>query len=191
MKDQRSGNIGQAIRKLRMAKGWTLAELSHQCGVPLSTLSRVELGQNALNYEKLVRLCKALDVDLQGLVAREAAAPVVVSGRRAVARAGAGEPVRIGDYKGLAVAADLLNKAFSPVVLDVTRGEPGPMQVAEGEAYLMALEGEVTLHSPLYAPLILRPGDSIYVDGRSGYALSADDGARILLILSGEGGLET
>lgn len=188
MKDRRSGDIGQAIRKLRLAKGWTLAELSQQCGVPLSTLSRVELGQNALNYEKLVRLCKALEIDLQGLVARDATAPVIPSGRRSVTRVDAGDPVTFGPHRGHAQAADLLSKAFSPMVLEISgsNGPPGPMQVTDGEVYLMVLEAVVALHSALYAPLTLRAGDSVYFDGRSGFALSAEQKARVLLILTGD-----
>ncbi len=188
MKDRRSGDIGQAIRKLRLAKGWTLSELSQQCGVPLSTLSRVELGQNALNYEKLVRLCKALEIDLQGLVARDATAPVVPSGRRSVTRAGTGDPVTFGLHGGYAQAADLLAKAFSPMVLEISGGDgpPGPMQVTGGEAYLMVLDGVVALHSALYAPLTLHAGDSVYFDGRSGFALTAEQKAGALLILTGD-----
>src|SRR5665213_534824 len=87
MRAQSSDKIGLAIRSLRLAKGWTLAELSDECGVPLSTLSRVELGQTALNSDKLVRLCRALDVDLNGLVAREAENAFVASGRRSVTQA--------------------------------------------------------------------------------------------------------
>ena len=78
---------GAAIRKLRLAKGLTLQQLADACGVPVSSLSRVELGQSRLNYDKLVRLCRALDVDLHGLVAREAAAGPPVLGRRALSLA--------------------------------------------------------------------------------------------------------
>jgi transcriptional regulator with XRE-family HTH domain len=93
MKSPGGERTGAAIRKLRLAKGLTLAELSQLSGIPLSTLSRVELGQNGLNSEKLVRLCRALDVDLQGLVTKEAASTVRTSGRRAVMRVGDGLPV--------------------------------------------------------------------------------------------------
>jgi hypothetical protein len=40
-----SASAGLAIRKLRLAGGWTLAQLSEKSGVPFSTLSKVELGQ--------------------------------------------------------------------------------------------------------------------------------------------------
>ena len=98
---------GAAIRKLRTAKGWTLAQLSDACGVPLATLSRVELGQTPLNYDKLVRLCRALEVDLQGLVTRQADASTVPIGRRSVIRAGEGEAGAYGPHTARFAAAEL------------------------------------------------------------------------------------
>ena len=191
MRPQASDKIGAAIRKLRLAKGLTLAELSAQCGVPLSTLSRVELGQNALNYEKLVRLCHVLDVDLQGLVAREAETGIVPSGRRSVTRAGQGEPARIGVQAGRRAAADILSKSLSPVVLELTAAslaEHGPMHTLGGEAYVLILSGEAVLHSELYAPLALAAGDAVYFDGRSPHALLTVPGrvSTALLVAAGE-----
>jgi transcriptional regulator with XRE-family HTH domain len=195
MRPQASDKIGSAIRKLRLAKGLTLAELSEQCGVPLSTLSRVELGQNALNYEKLVRLCHVLDVDLQGLVAREAETAFVPSGRRSVTRAGQGEPARVGGQAGRRAAADLLSKSLSPVVLELAAtnlAEHGPMRTLGGEAYVLILSGDAVLHSDLYAPLKLAAGDAVYFDGRSPHALLATPGgaATALLVAAGDEGFQ-
>jgi len=192
---QASDKIGPAIRKLRLAKGLTLAELSEQCGVPLSTLSRVELGQNALNYEKLVRLCHVLDIDLQGLVAREAETSFVPSGRRSVTRAGQGEPAAVGGLTGLRAAADLLSKSLSPIILELAAtsfAEHGPMRTLAGEAYVLVLSGEAVLHSDLYAPLKLGAGDAVYFDGRSPYALLTAPGqvSTALLVAAGEEGFQ-
>jgi transcriptional regulator with XRE-family HTH domain len=191
MRWQASERTGAAIRKLRLARGWTLAELSTESGVPLSTLSRVELGQNALNYDKLIRLCRALEVDVGGLMARQADRATVASGRRAVVRAGEGEPVTIGPYSGRAAGAELLDKVFSPLMLDITNtslAEYGAMRVLDGEAYLLVLAGQAVLHSQLYAPLSLGPGDGVYFDGRTPHALLAGEpaGARALLVCSGD-----
>ncbi len=190
MRPQASEKIGLAIRKLRLAKGWTLAELSEQTGVPLSTLSRVELGQNALNYDKLVRLCRALEVDLQGLVARQAETTVAASGRRSVTRAGEGESSSVGGQPGRLAAADLLAKSFTPVILKLTATsltQHGPLRTLPGEAYVLVLSGEAVLHSPLYAPLQLATGDAVYFDGRSDHALIAasESGATALLVAAG------
>jgi hypothetical protein len=153
-------------------------------------LSRVELGQNALNYEKLMRLCRALEVDLEGLVTREAETAATVSGRRAVIRAGEGPPARLGGNTGRRAAAVLLAKSVSPVVLDVTAcnlDAHGPLAAHPGEAYALVLSGDVELHSPLYAPLAMSAGDAVYFDAAGGYALIAPQTpAKVLVVASGE-----
>lgn len=190
MRSGLSDKTGAAIRKLRLARGWSLSTLSEQSGVPVSTLSRVELGQNALNYDKLIRLCRALEVDLEGLVAREAAGAPAASGRRSVTRAGEGAPVRLAANAGSRGAADLLSKTFSPVTLDITAATleaHGPAVVHEGEAYVLVLAGALEFHNHLYAPLAMAVGDGVYFDAASGYAMLAPDGpAKVLLVASGE-----
>jgi len=185
-----SDRTGAAIRKLRLSRGWSLAALSEQSGVPISTLSRVELGQNALNYEKLMRLCRALEVDLEGLVTREAEVAPAASGRRSVIRAGEGPPTRVGGNTGRRGAADLLSKSLSPIVVDVTARTlelHGPLAVHTGEAYALVMDGQVEFHSHLYAPLPMKMGDGVYFDASAGYALIAPEmPARVLLIATGE-----
>ncbi len=46
-----------------LSKGMKLAELSERSVVPLSSLSKLELGQLTLTYEKLVRSSRALEAD--------------------------------------------------------------------------------------------------------------------------------
>ena len=178
---------GAAIRKLRLAKGLTLQQLADACGVPVSSLSRVELGQNRLNYDKLVRLCRALDVDLHGLVAREAEAGPPVLGRRALTPAGQGEAVTLGPHAGRQAAGELLSKAFAPATFDITAAslaEHGPLSELPGEAWLLVLEGQVTVHTAHYVPQILAVGDSLYFDGRGGFALIRGPAgpARVVLV---------
>jgi transcriptional regulator with XRE-family HTH domain len=190
MRPKLSDRTGAAIRKLRLARGWTLETLSETSGVPISTLSRVELGQNALNYDKLVRLCRALEVDLEALVAREAEGAAPPSGRRAVTRVDEGGPVRVGANRGRRAAAELLAKTFSPVMLEVTAAdlaEHGPFVTQPGEAYLLVLAGEVEFHAQLYAPLTLAAGEAVYFDAGSGFAVTAPRGpARALLVATGD-----
>lgn len=190
MRSRMSDRTGAAIRKLRLSRGWSLAALSEQSGVPISTLSRVELGQNALNYEKLMRLCRALEVDLEGLVTREAETAPAASGRRSVIRAGEGPPTRVAGNTGRRAASDLLSKSLSPIVIDVTARDlqaHGPLAVHAGEAYAMVLDGQVEFHSHLYAPLAMSPGDGVYFDASAGYALIAPGmPARVLLVAAGE-----
>lgn len=200
MSSRLSAKAGLAIRKLRLAGGWTLAQLSERSGVPLSTLSKVELGQTSLSYENLLRICKGLEIDMARLIRAEAEgmvgavapdeAPPAI-GRREVVRAGEGAPVELPFGAGRAIGADLVRKAFRPVVLAIAPAAPGvekEMVRDDGEAYLMVLEGDVTLRGELYAPLRLGRGDSVYFDARAGYALvnEQDGPCRVLLVLAGD-----
>jgi transcriptional regulator with XRE-family HTH domain len=187
MRSRLSDKTGAAIRRLRLARGWSLAQLSETSGVPVSTLSRVELGQNALNYDKLIRLCRALDVDLENLVARQAEqTPPPASGRRSVDRSGAGAPARLGPHAARRMAADLIGRGLSPMVVDVEPSADTELTTLPSEAWLTVLSGAVTLRSTLYAPLDLAQGDSLYLDAQAGFALAATASAKVLLVLAGD-----
>ena len=189
MQSRMSDKAGTAIRKLRLARGWNLATLSDKTGIPISTLSRVELGQNALKYDKLMRLCQALEVDLEGLVARDVHAEPPPQGRRSLVRAGEGEPVRLGLLEGRMAGADLLGRALTPVVAELAPGGPQTI-AADGEAYLLALAGVVELRTQHYAPLRLSEGDAVYFDAAPEFSLASLSGpARVLLVLAGHAGL--
>lgn len=201
MSSRLSAKAGLAIRKLRLAGGWTLAQLSDRSGVPLSTLSKVELGQTSLSYENLLRICKGLEIDMarliraeaEGMVGTPAAAadpPPLALGRRSVVRAGEGDHADLPSGPGRIGAADLTRKAITPVICDIqarTLDDHGGFHREDGEAYLHVLHGAVTLMSELYAPLKLEAGDGVYFDARAGYALlnEADAPCQAMLVFAG------
>lgn len=186
-----SEQAGLAVRKLRLGKGWTLAQLSEKSGVPLSTLSKLELGQVSLSYEKLVRLCRALGVDLEKFVRNEAEHTPAAAGRRTVVRAGGGERSLFGGYTAEIAGADLLGKAFTPaiVTIDPAANAGGRLEALPGDVYVLVLEGEALLTTEIYAPLRLGTGDSVYFDGRTPHALAPSGGsaAKVLIVAAGEG----
>ncbi len=191
MTSRLSSAAGAAIRRLRRDRGWTLADLSARSGVPLSSLSKVELGQTSLGYEVLIRLCRALEVDIDHLIRQspQADVPPPQAARRAVIRAGQGEPWDRGGLNGLVGAAELLRRTFTPVVLEVVeRRCSGGLLRGPGEAYLLALSGRALMHSDAYAPLPISQGDGVYFDAEMGFALTAQDEtpAKVLLIHQGD-----
>jgi len=139
----------------------------------------------------LIRLCRALDVEIDHLLRPDPLsepAPAQAA-RRAVIRAGEGEPRDFGGLTGLAGATDLLRRTFTPVVFEVVNNQPvGGLLRASGEAYLMVLSGQIVMHSDAYAPLSLGQGDSVYFDGQMGFGLTTggDGPARALLVHQGE-----
>jgi transcriptional regulator with XRE-family HTH domain len=60
--------VGPRLRALRRARGSTLARLSEETGISLSTLSRLESGQRKPTLELLLPLAKAYGVPLDELV---------------------------------------------------------------------------------------------------------------------------
>lgn len=189
MRSRLTQQAGVAVRKLRLAKGWTLQELSEKSGVPLSTLSKLELGQSSLTYDKILRICSALDVDPGLSILQEARAAPAPSGRRAVIRSGEGEIQKLGPHAARVAAQDLLSKSFTPMVVTLQPNE-GPRQTLPGEIYLHVLSGTAILHTDVYAALKLGVGDAVFFDGTTEHRLqaSAEGVATVLMIISGDEG---
>jgi transcriptional regulator with XRE-family HTH domain len=56
--------MGARLRAERKARKLTLQAVSRASGIAVSTLSKAELGQIALSYEKFAALARALDIDM-------------------------------------------------------------------------------------------------------------------------------
>ena len=157
----------RALRNTRLAQGLSLRALSARAGLPYSTLSKLENGKMALTYDKIVRLAQALGVDIKDIVAAEQPAAPVAVGRRSVTRAGEELEAESERHAHHYPAADLLGKMMIPIIIDVQARsveELGGLVRHAGEEYLYVLSGTMELHSDLYAPLPLGPGDSVYFD---------------------------
>lgn len=67
-------DVGEHLKRLRLAKGWTQQELAERAGVAVSTLKLLEAkGQGS--FQRLIRVAVALGVDgeLRGLFGKPAA----------------------------------------------------------------------------------------------------------------------
>ena len=60
--------VGQRIRKLRLARGWTQTYLSVHSGVGRNYISDVELGKKEIGLRNLYLLAQSLGVTLEELV---------------------------------------------------------------------------------------------------------------------------
>jgi len=183
----------RAIRDVRVAQGLSLRALSARAGLPYSTLSKLENGKMALTYDKLIRLAQALNVDLKEILAtpEDRAAPVAV-GRRSITRAGEALDADSEKHVHHYPAADLLGKMMIPIIIDVQArsvDELGGLVRHGGEEYLYVLRGSMELHSDLYAPLTLGPGDSVYFDSgmAHGYVRTSDEPCTVLAVCAGQG----
>jgi transcriptional regulator with XRE-family HTH domain len=181
----------RALRNVRIAQGLSLRALSARAGLPYSTLSKLENGKMAMTYDKIVRLAQALNVDIKDIVTAEQAPAPVAVGRRSVTRAGEELEAESERHAHHYPAADLLGKMMIPIIIDVRARsveELGGLVRHAGEEYLYVLKGTMELHSDLYAPLPLGPGDSVYFDSgmAHGYVRTSDR-CTVLSVCAGPG----
>jgi len=182
----------RAIRHARISRGLSLRALSALAGLPYSTLSKLENGKMGLTYDKLIRLAQALNVDVKELVEADEPAPPIAVGRRSITRAGAALDAESERHRHHYPAADLLGKMMIPIIIDVQARsveELGGLVRHAGEEYLYVLRGRMELHSDLYAPLELGPGDSVYFDSgmAHGYVRVTTEPCTVLAVCAGPG----
>ncbi|WP_129778081.1 helix-turn-helix domain-containing protein [Peristeroidobacter soli] len=170
---------GASLKQLRKTNGWTLADVSKRTGIPPSTLSRIENDRVSPTYDLLARLSQGLSVDVAQLVSSaEAPAPAMAEqqGRRSLNRLGDGELIEMRNHTLRYLSTDLLKKQVTPILCEYrarTLAEFGEFMHHVGEEFLFVLEGAVELHTELYAPVVLKAGESIYFDSRMGHAYLA------------------
>jgi transcriptional regulator with XRE-family HTH domain len=175
------------VKTLRQRAGLTLTELAERSGLAVSTLSKIESGQLLPGYDSILRLADGLQVEVAQLfISRLAETP---TGRRGVTRKNKGARLHSPHYDYEALAADLSNKKFLPLLATINArsvDEFERLTAHAGEEFVFVLSGEVMLHTDAYEPLLLAEGDSVYFNSRSGHALVSvsEENARIVWITS-------
>ena len=187
---QTPANPGEALKALRLQRGWTLAEVGRRTGLTVSVLSKVENGRLALTFEKLVRISQGLEIDIAQLFGSPPAAdgPSKSGGqRRSVTRSGDGQSIDLDRGRYLYVAAELVNKRMVPIIGEVrtkSLADYDELLRHSGEEYVFVIEGTLELHTEAYTPVRLEPGDSVYFDSSMGHAYVAvgEEPCRILSV---------
>lgn len=193
--DRESENMvmkpGSALRSLRLQKGWTLAEVSSRTGLSIPTLSKLENDKMSLTYDKLTKISAGMNIELAELFSSDqpSSEQQSLTGRRSITRAGEGNSIETRNYLNVYLATDLLHKRFVPIYGELratSMEEFGEMIRHAGEEFLYVLEGTIELHTELYAPVTLGPGDSVYFDSgmAHAYLAASPEPCRILCICS-------
>jgi transcriptional regulator with XRE-family HTH domain len=181
--------MGGRLRAARKSRNLTLKTLSDRTGVALSTLSKMELGQVAISFEKFAAVAKGLDLDISRLF--DAASPGIVAAPIApsfVHSSIAEVPVYVGDhYQYRMLAGDYPNKHMLPVhgrVLARRLEEFPDFGHHAGQEFLMVLVGTVQICFETGESVDLQQGESIYFDSSIGHVyLSHGKGEAEVIIL--------
>lgn len=163
--------LGERLNRIRKERRLTLDEVTKLTGLAASTLSKIENGLMSPTYDVLSRLTSGMGIDLAELFG---AAPRQAMGARSITRAGAGTPHPTATYRHELLAPDLARKAMLPFRTRVTARDIAAFDGwvrHDGEEFLFVLSGQVEVLTELYAPAVLHPGDSIYLDSQMGHAV--------------------
>lgn len=147
--------LGERIRRLRLARDLTLRQVGERAGLSPTHLSEIERGKTSPTVGALLRIARALGEDASRLVEPGAARRAVVTRRaeRVLSLAGGGA------FRSLSGAVDPHDLSVAEV--DIPAGEPAPRQAECGEEFLFVLEGavEITLEDERH---LLARGDAIH-----------------------------
>lgn len=155
--------IGDTLRSLRLARTWSLADLTAASGVPVSTISKIENGLMQPSLVHAINLAAALDANLGFLTRRHASRPEAVSVMRANRRP------RL-DLPGMGLTLEDLHGTFAPGVLEARAGtlaegaRSGDETMSHpGEEICRVLSGAIHYHIMGQVHDLL-PGDTIHFD---------------------------
>lgn len=179
--------IGSLLRTLRARNSWTLKEMSERCGIPLSTLSKVEHDRLTLTYDKLLLLSQRLNMRMSELFAEQARdGDSAITARRSIGRVEDAIRVNTPNYDYFYLCPELRRKRMIPVLTRVRAGsldEFGELVRHPGEEFIHVLEGRVEVHTEFYDSIVLEAGQSVYIDSNMGHAYTTAEGCDEAVLL--------
>jgi transcriptional regulator with XRE-family HTH domain len=179
--------LGRVLRALRSRNDWTLKEMSDRTGIPLSTLAKVEHDRLTLTYDKLLQLSERLKIRMSDLFA-EPTEPTAqpVTARRSIGSKDRAIRVKTANYDYYYLCAELRRKRMIPILTYIRAKsieEFGELVRHAGEEYVYVLSGKVEVHTEFYDPIVLEPGESLYIDSNMGHAYVVGEGCEEALTL--------
>jgi transcriptional regulator with XRE-family HTH domain len=182
--------LGALLRGLRDREKLTLKQMSDKCGIPVSTLSKVEHDRLTLSYDKLYQLSQRLGIRMSDLFAEPSSTESTVTARRSVGNIEQAVRVETPNYEYYYLCTELRRKRMIPVITKIrakTSEEFGKLVHHPGEEFIYVLRGSVVVNTEFYDPVVLETGQSIYIDSNMGHAYLAAEGcdeAEVLGIMS-------
>ena len=166
--------------------------MSERTGIPVSTLSKVEHDRLTLTYDKLLQVSEGLKTPLSELFADPigtAGADSAVTARRSLGYLADAVRVNTKNYDYYYMCPELRRKRMIPIFTRIrarSLAEFGELVQHSGEEYIYVLEGAIAVHTAFYDTVILKSGESIYVDSNMGHAYVAEgcDEATVLAMCS-------
>jgi len=151
--------LGERIRSLRLAKGYTLKQLSTLTGLSASFVSMLETGKTGVAAARLQRIAEAFGLSAADLLPA-AGAPALIQTVRADRR-----PVVWG--LGAGVGAEMLvrdlDRRLQPVIITLAHGATHLNAIGHaGEEFVLVMRGSIRLIVDGDLSTVLETGDSAF-----------------------------
>jgi quercetin dioxygenase-like cupin family protein/ribosome-binding protein aMBF1 (putative translation factor) len=158
-------SLGERIREAREMRELTLEDLSSRSGIPVARLQRVESNRAIPPLGELIRLGKALEMEMGYFISAgvDRSMCVVRAGSRLkVARRSQKVSEQYG-YIYESLAPEKAHRLMEPFLVTLAPTEFAKPSVHDGQEFLFVLEGKIRVKVDEEAE-ILGPGDAIYYD---------------------------
>ena len=179
--------LASVMRGIRARNQWTLKQMSEKCGIPVSTLSKVEHDRLTLTYDKLQQVSERLNIPMSDLFAESRNRDETqVTGRRSIGRIEEAVQVTTHNYDYHYLCTDLRHKRMIPIITRIrarSAAEFGDLVKHHGEEFIYVIEGSIEVHTEFYDPMVLERGQSIYLDSSMGHAYVAASGCDEAVVL--------
>lgn len=183
--------VGNRLRKARHKRNLTLKQLSEKTGLALSTISKAELGQVTLSYEKFVVLSVALSIEVGSLFSSFGAPNSIHSAdlqpraTRHKPTSSPGYATRNYDY-GL-LFGELSGKDMNPMMAVITSRNANEFEDYirhSGQEFVIVLSGSIIIQFENGEKLFLDTHESAYFDSSLGhiYLSSSTQDAKVVAV---------
>ena len=179
-------SLGARIREAREMRELTLEDLSSRTGISIETLERVESGQATPPLGALVRVGKALEMQMGYFISGASDQPICVvraESRPKVARRTQKAAEQYG-YVYESLAPEKANRLMEPFLVTMNPTKFGELSNHDGQEFIFVLEGEISVRVEEKVE-VLRAGDSVYYDSSHPHLVKChgEEPAKILAMI--------
>ena len=182
--------MGQRLRNARKRRGLTLRQVAERSAVSLPTLSKMELGQVSISYDKFVAVARALEIDIAQFfepgdgAAPDAPAPSFIHSALAEV-----PNYRSDHYDHHMLAVDFPGKKMIPAYSRIrarSLAEFPDYNRHPGQEFLLALSGTVQVCFENGETVTVEATESVYFDSSVGHVyLSVGEAeAQVLIVMT-------
>lgn len=185
-KDKEKGYLGKRIQEARKMRKLTVKDISSRTGIDMDTLKLMESGEMIPPLGQLIKLGKALDMQMGYFISPGIDKPITVvrvDQRQPISRYGEKRSEQYGYYYE-SLAPEKGNRLMEPFIVTLLPTDMEEFSTHDGQEFLFVLEGEMKVQVGDQTEF-LQTGDAVYYDSNQPHLVKSvgDKKARILAVL--------